>query len=83
MNQACREASKLASDGLDRKLSLGERIKLQIHMSMCAKCKNCHETMKLLRKTTHLISQSCSGEIKLTEKQRAALRKALEQNKNC
>ena len=83
MNHACKEASKLASDGLDRKLSLWERLKLQIHMSMCGQCKNCNETMKLIRKTTKLISQSLSGEIRLTDKQREALRKVLDESKNC
>jgi hypothetical protein len=82
MNHACNEASKLASDGLDRKLSLWERLKLQIHMSMCGKCKNCNETMKLLRKTTKLISQSLSGEIRLTDEQRKSMHKALNEGRD-
>lgn len=83
MNSACKEASKLASDGLDRKLTLWERLKLQIHMSMCGKCKNCNETMKLIRNTSKLISQSRSGKIRLTDKQRESLHKTLDEDKNC
>jgi hypothetical protein len=83
MNHACKEASKLASDGLDRKLSLWERLKLQIHMSMCGKCKNCNETIKLIRKTAKLISQSRSSKIRLTDKQRESLHKALDEKRNC
>ncbi len=82
MNYACKEASKLASDSLDRRLSLCERLKLKIHMLMCGKCKNSNETMKLLRNTAVLISQSRSGEIRLTDEQREALHKALEEKKN-
>jgi hypothetical protein len=83
MNGACKEASKLASDGLDRKLTLWERLKLQIHMSMCGQCKNCSESMKLIRKASKLISESRSGEIRLTDEQRESLHKALDENKNC
>lgn len=82
MNQACKEASKLASDGLDRELSLWERLKLQIHMSICGKCKNCHETMMMIRNTTKLISQSRNGEIRLSDEQRASLHKVLDEHKN-
>lgn len=83
MNSACKEASKLASDGLDRKLTLWERLKLQIHMSMCGRCKDCYETMKLIRKTSKLISQSRSGKIRLTDEQRESLHKVLDKDKNC
>ena len=82
MNYACKEASKIASDSLDRKLTLWERLKLQIHISMCGKCKNCNKTMKLIRRASKLISQSRSGEIRLTDKQRETLRKALDENRN-
>ncbi len=83
MNYACKEASKLASDGLDRQLSLWEKLKLQVHMLMCGKCKNCNETMQLIRNATHLISQSRTGDIHLSDEQRESLRKALDKEKNC
>jgi len=83
LKHACKEASKLASDGLDRNLSLWERLKLQIHMSMCEKCKNCNETMKLIRNATKLISQSRNSGIRLTDEQRASLHKVLDENKKC
>ena len=82
MNSACKEASKLASDGLDRKLTLWEKLKLQIHMSMCGKCKNCNKSMKLIRKATKLISQSRSGKIRLSDEQRESLQKALDEDRN-
>jgi hypothetical protein len=82
MNYACKEASKLASDGLDRKLTLWERLKLQIHMSMCGKCKNGNKSMKLIHKTSKLISQSRSDEIRLTDEQRESLHKALDEDRN-
>jgi hypothetical protein len=81
VNYACKEASKLASDSLDRRLSLRERLKLKIHMLMCGKCKNSNETMKLIRNTATLISQSRSGEIRLTDEQRESLHKALEEKR--
>ena len=82
MNYACKEASKLASDSLDRELTLGERLRLKIHTLMCGKCKNSNETMKLIRNTATLISQSRSGEIRLTDEQRESLRKTLEEKRD-
>ncbi len=83
MKYGCKEASKLASDGLDRKLTLWEQLKLQFHMLMCGKCKNCSKSMKIIRNTSKLISQSHNGKIRLTDEQRASLHKVLDENRNC
>ena len=35
---SCKEASRLLSQGEDRRLSLGERIKLRLHLVVCTGC---------------------------------------------
>lgn len=41
MNAAfcCREAARLASQAIDRRLSLGQRLALGLHLSVCAACR--------------------------------------------
>lgn len=46
----CKEAHRLVSEGLDRKLSLGERTRLQLHLIICIACRNFDGQMLLLRR---------------------------------
>lgn len=39
MTMSCKKASVLISEGMDRKLSLGERASLGFHLAMCRLCK--------------------------------------------
>ncbi|RMH52284.1 MAG: zf-HC2 domain-containing protein [Zetaproteobacteria bacterium] len=39
MNHFCRQASRLASDRLDRRLRWGERVRLGLHLAMCGLCR--------------------------------------------
>jgi putative zinc finger protein len=34
----CKEAARLISDGLDRKLSLAQRTALRLHLAVCEAC---------------------------------------------
>jgi hypothetical protein len=36
----CEEVARLVSEGLDRKLSFGERLRLKVHHQMCKLCAN-------------------------------------------
>jgi hypothetical protein len=38
MKLSCREASRLISQGMERRLSFGERISLRLHMGICDAC---------------------------------------------
>ena len=45
----CKEIHRLASEGLDRKLTLVERIRMQLHLLVCTACTNFNGQMQLLR----------------------------------
>lgn len=47
---SCREAARLASEGMDRALSLSERLALRAHLLMCKGCTNFAKQMAFLRK---------------------------------
>jgi predicted anti-sigma-YlaC factor YlaD len=53
MNHFCKEASQLQSDGFERSLTLMERIRLRIHLLICAACRNYSENLKLLNNIFH------------------------------
>lgn len=38
--RSCREITALVSQGLDKKLTLRERISVWMHVSMCSSCRN-------------------------------------------
>jgi hypothetical protein len=47
---SCREASKLISEGLDRRLSFIERIRLRMHVGICDACTRFTSQVKFLRR---------------------------------
>lgn len=48
MNHFCREASKLASDAHERQLGLIERLRLRLHLWMCAPCNHYSANLRIL-----------------------------------
>ena len=46
----CKVTHQLVSQGLDRRLSLAERTKVKLHLSICESCNNFNGQMLLLRK---------------------------------
>ncbi len=78
MKLSCHYASRLASDSLDRPLSLWERLRLKLHLSMCSNCQNCDHDLKLMHKINELIKTNDYGQIRLSEQQRMQLHKALD-----
>jgi hypothetical protein len=47
---SCKEVSRLVSQGLDRRLSLFERLRLRLHLAICDGCTNFKKQMDFLRK---------------------------------
>ena len=45
---SCKEVTHLLSDSQDRKLTLGERINLEMHLAMCKGCSNYRKQMEFL-----------------------------------
>ncbi|MDQ6981655.1 MAG: zf-HC2 domain-containing protein [Mariprofundus sp.] len=81
MKQACHYASRLASDSLDRPLSLWERIRLKLHLSMCGNCQNCDNNLKLMRQINELMRINDYGHSRLSEQQLKYLHQALDADK--
>lgn len=49
----CRQAHRLSSESMDRRLSLVERIQLRLHLSVCDACTTVAAQMRLLRGALH------------------------------
>lgn len=45
---SCKQASQIASDALDRKLTWGEWINLKLHLAMCGMCRNFSNNIRLI-----------------------------------
>jgi hypothetical protein len=50
MKLTCREASRLLSDGLDKKLSIGDRAALRLHLTLCDACTRLKGQFEFLRR---------------------------------
>jgi predicted anti-sigma-YlaC factor YlaD len=46
----CKQTHQLVSEGLDRRLTLAERAKMKLHLSICESCTNFNGQMALLHK---------------------------------
>ena len=49
MMLSCKEATRLVSQGLDRRLGLAERVRLRLHLAICDGCTNFREQLAFLR----------------------------------
>lgn len=47
---SCKEASRLISDGMDRRLSITERIALRLHVGICDACTRFTAQVQFLRR---------------------------------
>jgi hypothetical protein len=47
---SCKEASRLISQGLDRRLSVPERIRLRLHVGICDACTRFTSQVAFLRR---------------------------------
>lgn len=47
--KSCQEVSRLLSESMERKLSLGDRLGLWLHLAMCRLCRGFSKDLQLLR----------------------------------
>lgn len=45
----CSKITRLVSEGLDRELSLGERLRVRMHLQLCRGCRQFEKQMASLR----------------------------------
>ena len=50
MKLTCKEASRLVSEGLDRRLGGWDRVRVRLHLAICEGCTNFKKQMLFLRK---------------------------------
>ena len=50
MKLSCKEAGRLISEGLDRKLSLPQRTALRLHLAVCDACMRINAQFRFLRR---------------------------------
>lgn len=53
LKPTCREVHRLVSEGLDRHLSVVERIRMRLHLVVCDACTRFNGQMALLRRAMH------------------------------
>jgi hypothetical protein len=51
---SCKETSRLISESSDRKLGLGERLGIRLHLWMCENCRRFERQMQFLRKVVRI-----------------------------
>jgi predicted DNA-binding ribbon-helix-helix protein len=58
---SCKEITHLLSEAQDRKITLSERVNLEMHLAICKGCKNFKNQMSFLR-------EACQRYVKNQEK---------------
>ncbi len=58
----CKEASRLTSDGLDGKLSLGQRLGLRMHLMLGRGCTRVSNQLQFLRRAMSQMRESAAEE---------------------
>lgn len=54
----CKEIHRLTSEGLDRELSLIERMRIRAHLLVCDACSNFTDQMQLIRRAMRRLGGS-------------------------
>lgn len=60
MMLSCREATRLMSAALDRRLTMSERVQLYIHVKVCDGCRNFGKHMQFIRKACQRFSTAAT-----------------------
>ncbi len=50
LKPTCKEVHRLTSEGLDRELTLVERLRVRLHLAVCEACTNFAGQMQLIRR---------------------------------
>jgi len=76
--QTCKQASRLVSEGQDRKLGLRERIGLRWHLWMCGSCRRFEQQLLMLRKA--LNGGDSKGQAMLPPEVRERIRRGIREH---
>ena len=76
----CKDASRLVSEGLERRLGLRERWALRLHLWICDNCRRFERQIRLLRRALRRLASGVETETQIPELPSAArerIRKAI------
>ena len=80
MMASCKEASRLASDSLNRRLTLGERIALRTHLFMCEACRRFERQITFLHHAASRIEAAeTAGSLALSPSARDRINRGIRQ----
>ncbi|HKX37596.1 MAG TPA: zf-HC2 domain-containing protein [Burkholderiales bacterium] len=54
---SCKDVTRMVSQGLDRELGFGERVRLRVHLAICDGCTNFRKQMDFLRRALERLGQ--------------------------
>ncbi len=57
----CKEVTHLLSEAQDRKLAVGERVQVEMHLLMCKGCTNFRKQINFLRQATRRYAAGTDG----------------------
>ena len=81
---SCQQASELRSQGLDRLLTVTERVGLRIHLLMCRACTQYEKQLRFLcqasRRFSHDMEQADQEAIRLPLEARERIKELVKQN---
>ncbi|HVY70227.1 MAG TPA: zf-HC2 domain-containing protein [Verrucomicrobiae bacterium] len=61
MSPSCKQAARLQSDSLDRKLRLSERLGLRLHLLLCKWCRRYGQQVRFLRDAARRNTEKLAG----------------------
>jgi predicted anti-sigma-YlaC factor YlaD len=62
LKPTCKEVHRLTSEGMDRELSLIERMRVRMHLVICNACRNFTDQMSLIRRAMRELSPSIDAD---------------------
>jgi hypothetical protein len=79
---SCREATRLISESLDRRLTLRERISLRVHLFVCKICTRYRQQVLFIRETLRLYeaAEDCPAPVSLSPETRDRIKRLLDEN---
>jgi hypothetical protein len=80
LSPACKEATRLQSEALDRRLSGSEKLGLRLHLVLCKWCRRYGEQLKFLRSAARECEEhpSAQGAPGLSPEARERIKRSLE-----
>lgn len=65
MKPACKTVSRLASESMERHLTLGEWLIMKTHLCFCLPCRRFRKHLRFLRRVAHSFGEEWPGKAKL------------------